>query len=36
MIAPDVLDGFNTTKIKGNSELQFFPGENLMIIKGKT
>ena len=30
-IATDVPDGFNTTKIKGNGELSFLPGENLVI-----
>ena len=35
MIAPNVPEGFNTTKIKGNTELQFLPGENVMILSDK-
>jgi uncharacterized protein YqfB (UPF0267 family) len=31
----DVPTGYNTTKIKGNSEINFLPGANLKIVRGK-
>ena len=35
MMAFDIPEGFNTTKTKGNTEINFLPGTNLKIIKGK-
>lgn len=34
-IAFDVPTGYNTTQIKGNTEINFLPGTNLKIVKGK-
>ena len=35
MMAFNMPEGYNTTKTKGNTDINFLPGTNLKIIKGK-